>query len=90
MSSKASLFEIRVIDAISDYIRTYATDIASGISMVDLRCYVRDQIGEPISPNTLAKRLRQRGYVREGYRRIETCPGKSLFYVLPAKATTHG
>jgi hypothetical protein len=81
--------KVRIGAMIDFYIAGYGGDNGE-IDMVNLRGFARDFLGEPVSPNTLAKCLRQRGYVREGYRRIETCPGKSLFYVLPGKAATHG
>lgn len=63
--------------AVASYIERYGPDV----SMVDLRGFVRRETGLPFGGPTLAAFLKPLGYVREGYRKIETCPGKSVFYV---------
>lgn len=66
--------------AVAAYIERHGPDV----SMVDLRSFVRDATGIDFGGPTLAAFLKPFGYVREGARKIETCPGKSVFYVRPA------
>lgn len=63
--------------AIVDYVEVYGPDV----SMVDLRGFVRHETGIDFGGPTLAAFLKPLGYRRDTYRRIDTCPGKSLFYV---------
>lgn len=67
--------------AIGAYIDAYGPDVA----LSDLRAFVRDTAGIDYAASTLARMLVSRGYVRDGVRRIDTCPGKATFYV-PADA----
>lgn len=75
-----------VRDAIRNYMRQYGD---AEISLVDLRGYVRSTtkgLGRnggdlDFSGPTLAAMLKPMGYVRDGVRKIDTCPGKSTFYV---------
>lgn len=64
-------------DAVAAYITKYGPDV----SMVDLRSFVRRETGIDFAGPTLAAFLKAQGYVREGIRKIDTCPGKSTFYV---------
>lgn len=68
--------------AIASYIERHGPDV----SMVDLRSLVRDTTGIDFGGPTLAAFLKAIGYVREGERKIDTCPGKSVFYVPQTKA----
>lgn len=63
--------------AIVAYIDQWGPDV----SMVDLRGFVRRTTGIDFGGPTLAAFLKPIGYRREGYRKIDTCPGKSMFYV---------
>jgi hypothetical protein len=49
--------------------------------MADLRSFVRSATGINFSGPTLANFLKAQGYVREGERKIDSCPGKTVFYV---------
>ncbi|KQX19372.1 MULTISPECIES: hypothetical protein [unclassified Sphingomonas] len=67
----------RAIDAaVASFVETYPGDVP----MVDLRCYVREKTGLDISGPVLAHPLKRLGYRRDGERKIDTCPGKTVFY----------
>lgn len=63
--------------AVGSYIVKYGPDV----SIVDCRSYVRSETGIYFGGPTIAAFLRSLGYAREGERKIDTCPGKSVFYV---------
>ena len=63
--------------AVQDYIAVYGPDVP----ISDLRGFVRDKTGLDFGGPTLASFLKSLGYRREGYRSIDTCPGKTVFYV---------
>lgn len=50
------------------------------IDLVNLRGFIRDRTGAKVTGRQLVKPLNDLGYRREGYRPIDTCPGKSLFF----------
>jgi hypothetical protein len=67
-------------DAIAAYVDRYDAEI----SMVDLRSFVRCETGIDFAGPTLAALLKPMGFLRDGIRKIDICPGKSTFYVKAA------
>lgn len=76
-AAKAEESRKRVHVAIGAYIAKHGPDVAIG----DLRSFVRDTTSLDYAASTLARMLVGRGYVKEGVRKIDTCPGKATFYV---------
>ena len=73
--------------AVKAAIAAYAARYGDEISTVDLGGYVRDATGLNFAGPSIAYFLKQLGYVREGTRKIDSCPGKSVFYV---RGAAHG
>jgi hypothetical protein len=69
-----------VAAAVEAYVERYPGDVP----MSDLRSYVRDQTGLDFSGPVLAHTLKSIGFQRDGERKIDTCPGKTVFYSRPA------
>ncbi len=67
--------------AVEAYLDKYGRD---SVSMVDLRSFVRSETGINFGGPTIAAFLKPLGYVRDGERKIDSCPGKSVFYVRAA------
>ncbi|WP_174297240.1 hypothetical protein [Sphingomonas bacterium] len=64
-----------------DAVRAYIAQHGPIVPMADLRSYVRDRTSIDFGGPTLAAFLRAYGYVRDGVRKIDTCPGQTVFYV---------
>lgn len=76
-AAKAEDSRRKVHVAIGAYIQQYGPEV----QLNALRPFVREHAGVDYAASTLAKMLTGRGYVRDGVRKIDTCPGKATFYV---------
>lgn len=65
-----------VAAAVADFVEAYPGDVP----MSDLRSYVRHKTGLDFSGPALTHPLKALGFERVGERKIDTCPGKTVFY----------
>lgn len=67
-----------------DAIAAYTAKYGHEIPLSDLRSFVRSETGLNLAGPTLAALLKPLGYIREGIRKIDACPGRAVFYVRAA------
>ena len=78
MTKEADKTQVR--EAMGAYVQEFGPDIP----MSDLRSYVRDKTSLDFGGPALAALLKPLGYVRDRVRRIDSCPGQTVFYVKAA------